>query len=66
MQTRAMIVSFLALAGVAGQTQRTPAPPAGSNLINCVKGLSGCDVSALSPDEVKQVSEASKKRNLDS
>ena len=37
-----------------------------SNLQNCLHGLSGCDVSALSPDEIKQVSLVSRKRNLDS
>src|SRR5579863_5956230 len=37
-----------------------------SNLDNCLHGLSGCDVSALSPDEIKQVSQVSKKKNFDS
>jgi hypothetical protein len=60
-----IILAFLALA-LGGQPQRKSTPPVGTNLINCVKGLSGCDISALSPDEIKQVSEASKKRNLDS
>src|SRR5665213_3094776 len=43
-----------------------PAPLVDSNLQNCIHGLSGCDVSALSPDEIKQVSQVSMKRNLDS
>src|SRR5580692_10419805 len=40
--------------------------PGESNVQNCIKGLSGCDVSALMPDEIKQVAQASRKRNLDS
>ncbi len=33
-----------------------------SNLQNCLHGLSGCDVSALTPDEIKQVSQVSMKK----
>src|SRR5580698_9980516 len=39
--------------------------PDDSNVQNCLHGLSGCDVSALTPDEIKQVSQVSRKRNLD-
>ena len=46
--------------------QSRAAAPVESNVQNCLHGLSGCDVSALSPDEIKQVSQVSMKRNLDS
>src|SRR5690349_4212587 len=61
-----IVFSFLNLAVAAGQPQRKPVSPASDNLTNCMKGLSNCDISVLSPDDLKQVSEASKKRNLDS
>ena len=67
MRTRLSII----LALVSGSTaigQQKPAPaatPVQTNLLNCLKGLSGCDVSALSPQELKQVAEASQKRNVD-
>src|ERR1700730_18338680 len=66
MATRGTIVlTFVVLACAAGQTQRKPAPPVSTNVTNCVKGLSNCDIALLSPDELKQVSDASKKRNVD-
>src|SRR5579862_9287859 len=69
MRTRGTIIVLLAATAVTGQPQRKTAPPAPAaspNFLNCVKGLSNCDISVLSPDELKQVSDASKKRNLDS
>ena len=61
-----VILALLTLAAAMGQAQRKSVSVPSVNLTNCLKGLAGCDVSELSPDELKQTSEASKKRNLDS
>src|SRR5579863_6139352 len=58
-------------AWAAPQSKPKPQPKLGldqpeSNVQTCLHGLSGCDVSALSPDEIKQVSQVSRKRNFDS
>src|SRR5437660_1727719 len=68
METRGAIIilTFLAVVESVGQPQRKSAPVVDSNLINCVKGLSNCDISVLSPEELKQVAEASQKRNVSS
>src|SRR6266851_2483211 len=39
--------------------------PEQSNITTCLRGLVGCDISALTPDEIKQVAAASRKHNLD-
>src|SRR2546421_615999 len=56
---------ILAASALDAQPPRKPETVERSNLVNCLRGLSGCDISTLSPDELKQVAEASKKRNLD-
>src|SRR6202167_1702231 len=72
-----LVLGLLGLMGVACAAPHSkPAPRSNSkapftpvqdsNLQNCIHGLSGCDVSALSPDEIKQVSRVSMKRNVDS
>src|SRR5277367_3436884 len=38
--------------------------PDDSNFVTCTRGSSGCDVSALTPDQLKKVTEAVKTRNL--
>ncbi len=66
MWARSAILAFFALAVTAGQTQRksaAPNPTISTNLNNCVKGLSDCDISVLNPNELKQVSEAARTRN---
>ena len=65
-----LALALLGLSGVALVAQQKPKPakaaaPDQTNVLNCVKGLSGCDISVLSPNDIKQVSESSRKRNLD-
>src|SRR5579859_3536565 len=60
---------FLALFGLSGFALAADKKPPSStaeqsNNLLCVKGLPGCDFSALTPDEIKQVADASLKRNL--
>src|SRR6516165_10538323 len=61
-----LTLASLSLVAAQAPPPRKSAAPATDNRLNCIKGLSGCDISLLSPDELKEVSEASKKRNLDS
>src|SRR5579863_7454396 len=49
---------------VLAQSSPKTSPDQG-NFINCLKGLPGCDFGVLSADQLKQVAEASRKRNVD-
>lgn len=60
----------LALLGLGGalllaQQKQKPTVPDQTNVLDCVRGLSGCDISLLTPDQIKQVAAASRKRNID-
>src|SRR5215472_13185228 len=60
-----VLVAALIAASLAFSADRKAVTPEEPNVNLCVRGLSGCDVSALTPDELKKVAEASRKRNLD-
>src|SRR6202030_30274 len=70
---RTLTVPFCALTvylatGVAArafQPQSQAVTPERSNAVTCLRGLAGCDISALNPEELRLVATESKKRNLD-
>jgi len=70
---RTFTLSFYALtaylvasvAAKAFQPQRQAVTPERSNAVTCLRGLAGCDISALNPEELRLVATESKKRNLD-
>src|SRR5271156_6016776 len=58
----------LASSVVLAQSQARTANPGSTdrtNFLNCVRGVSGCDVSILNTPDLAQVSEAVRKRNVD-
>src|SRR5262245_35410406 len=60
-----IVLTFFMAAVLNAQSQNKPVPEDRSNFISCLKGLSGCDISTLGPNELRLVAEASKKRNVD-
>src|SRR6516165_3996021 len=58
------LILLQAIGMIVLQAGPKPTPPS-PNLLKCLKGLAGCDVSALNPSELKQVSDSAKKRNMD-
>src|SRR5580698_10226643 len=63
--TLALALLGLTAAALVAQKNPKPAPPDQTNVLNCTKGLSGCDISVLTPDQNRGVGVASKKRNSD-
>src|SRR5215472_8067755 len=59
----AFIAVIFCISELDAQNSRPKADPEHENSVNCARGLQGCDITALSPDEIKRVSEASRKRN---
>src|SRR5271170_7131836 len=63
---RSFVALCLAAAVVLAQPKKTiPAGSDRTNFLNCVRGVSGCDVSALNAADLTQVSTAAKERNID-
>src|SRR5579863_6368726 len=70
---RSLMFSFWVLTaavGLGGSARALPPPdqavtPERSNALTCLRGLAGCDISALNPEELKHVAAESRKRNLD-